>query len=48
MKTLKQHPHLTIEEVAKLTGQDRKQLRDEQLEFVRKHVKRDSVKWFDY
>lgn len=45
MKTLKKHPHLTIQEVADLTGQDRKQLRDEQLQFIRTHVKRNSVKW---
>lgn len=45
MKTLKKHPHLTIQEVADLTGEDRKQLRDEQLQFVKKHVKRNSEKW---
>lgn len=48
MKTLKKYPNLTIKEVAELTGQDRKKLRDAQLEFLKKHVKRDSVKWEDY
>ena len=48
MKTLKKYPHLTIKEVAEITGKDRKQLRDEQLAFVKKHVKRDSVKWNDF
>lgn len=48
MKTLKKHPHLTIKEVAELTGEDRKKLRDEQLEFLKKHLKRNSVKWNDF
>lgn len=45
MKTLKKHPHLTIKEVADLTGESRKQLRDEQLMFIKKHVRRNSEKW---
>lgn len=48
MKALKKYPHLNIQEVAQLTKTDRKELRDGQLQYLKKHVKRDSIKWNDY
>lgn len=45
MEDLKNNSHLNIQEVADKTGYSRIQLRDMQLEFLRKYVKRDSPLW---
>lgn len=45
METLKQHPTLSIAEVAHLTGTKQQELRDAQLNMLRAKLKRDSVLW---
>lgn len=45
MEKLKQHPNLSIAEVANMFGLKTEDLRDEQLNCIRCHVKRDSILW---
>ncbi len=45
MEKLNQHPDLTINQVAVKYGIDYVVLRDAQLEFLRKNLKRDSPLW---
>lgn len=45
MDRLKQHPDLTIAQVANKYGIEYNRLRDAQLEFLRNNLKRDSPLW---
>lgn len=47
MEQLKQNSHLDIQEVSDKTGIERTELRDIQLEMIRKIVKRDNPLWND-
>lgn len=47
MEQLKINSHLSIQEVADKTGIERIELREQQLEFIKKHVKRDNPLWDD-
>ena len=45
MKQLTENPNISIQEVADLTGEIREELREQQLEFIRKNVSRNSPLW---
>lgn len=45
MERLKQHPDLTIAQVANMYGLNTDDLRDEQLQWLRNNLKRDNPLW---
>lgn len=45
MDRLKQHPDLTIAQVANMYGIEYNRLRDEQLQWLRNNLKRDNPLW---
>lgn len=47
MERLKQHPDLTIAQVANKYGLNTDDLRDEQLQMLRNNLKRDNTLWDD-